>query len=75
MVVGGLLFLCAFLGFKQGLRLGMTVANKTIPPPIKTPIQAITDIVDNVKNKKVEKDIQDEINLMQNYNGDLPKED
>ena len=74
-VVGGLLFYCAFLGFRQGLRLGIQTSKQIIPPPIKSPLQAFTDIVDGVKQKKEANDIQDEINLMQRYTGDKIREE
>jgi hypothetical protein len=37
------LFVCAFLGFREGLRLGMTVKQGVTPEPIKGPLQAIRE--------------------------------
>jgi hypothetical protein len=68
-------FYAMYLGFKQGLRLGMQSSKQIIPPPIRNPIQAFTDIVDGVKAKKEANDIQDEINLMQRYTGDKIREE
>jgi hypothetical protein len=73
--IAGLLFLCAFLGFKEGLRLGLNVTKGITPQPTKNPIQAITDIVEEVKNNKGQKDTQEIFNNMLNYNGDIPKEE
>jgi hypothetical protein len=39
-----LLFLCAFLGFQQGLRLGIQTAKGQIPPKI-TPVKSIKEAI------------------------------
>jgi hypothetical protein len=67
--VGILLFLCAFLGFKQGLRLGMQAARGQIPPKL-NPMSVVTEAK--------QPDPQDELlkgyaNMMA-YNGELPEE-
>jgi hypothetical protein len=36
--IGLILIVCTYAGFRQGLRLGMTVAKGTIPDAIKNPI-------------------------------------
>jgi hypothetical protein len=64
-----LLFLCAFIGFKQGLRLGMQAARGQIPPRI-NPVGVVTE------DKPL--DPQNELlkgyaNMMA-YDGDLPIE-
>lgn len=46
------LFLVMFLGFKQGLRLGMTTAKGEVPKPIKNPVRAIQDLKEDNKAKK-----------------------
>ena len=43
------LFLCLYLGFKTGLKLGMQAA-KGVVPEIKNPIIAIQDAVNEVKD-------------------------
>jgi hypothetical protein len=73
-IVGIMLFLCSYLGFRTGLRLGMKVSNGTPPEPIRTPVQVIKDYQENKETAKANKELQSEIDLIMNYNGDVPKD-
>lgn len=69
-IIGTALFLCAYLGFRTGLRLGMNVAKGQMPPPVKTPVEVVHEIIDKKEIEKVNKDIMDELNALMNYTGD-----
>lgn len=43
------LFLCLYLGFRTGLRLGMNAAKGIAPPPLKNPVIAVQDAVNEAK--------------------------
>lgn len=66
-------FLCLYLGFRTGLRLGMQSAKGIAPPPIKTPAQAVEDWWKGKEDKKENKEFKDGIDSMWDYNGDIPK--
>ena len=72
--VGTLLFLCAFLGFRQGLRLGMQVAKGQIPPKIRTPIEVVKQIVEDAPKSPIDKMIEGHARMMA-YDGEIPKEE
>ena len=40
-----LLFLCLYLGFRTGLRLGMQTAKGIVPPKIKSPVEAVKEAI------------------------------
>jgi hypothetical protein len=67
------LFLCTFLGYREGIRLGMTTAKGIIPEPIKNPVQAVREIKQHIDESKEAKEEADEIAAMMAYNGDAPK--
>ena len=46
------LFGVTLLGFTYGLRLGMTTAKGEIPKPIKNPVKAVLEVVENHEAKK-----------------------
>ena len=56
--LGIVLFLCLFLGFKTGIRLGMNTARGITPPPLKNPVIAVQDAVNDVKEhgEKIDSD-------------------
>ena len=63
--IGIVLFLCLYLGFRQGLRLGMQTARGQIPPKlVKTKAG---------KQAGVQDELLDGYANMMAYNGDLPK--
>ena len=47
-----LLFVCFAIGYKEGLRLGMRSAKGIEPKPIKNPVKAIKEAVEQNKVKK-----------------------
>ena len=68
--VGILLFLCLFLGYREGLRLGMRASKGIEPPPIKSPVQIVRDIKERHEIKKeIEaiKSFEDEVNSHDGY--------
>jgi len=72
--LGIVLFLCGFLGFKEGLRLGMTTVKGIPPTPPKNPIQAVTETVDEIKVHHENAEYDKELAEMLAYTGDaLPK--
>ena len=67
------LFLCLYFGFREGLRLGMNVSKGKPIEPVKSPIKAIQEHIENKETKKAEKELQDEIDAIMGYTGDLPE--
>ena len=67
------LFLTLYFGFREGLRLGMNVSKGKPIEPIKSPIKAIQEHVESKETKKAEKELQDEIDAIMGYTGDLPE--
>ena len=65
-------FLCFLLAFKIGLRLGMISSKGQVPPPVKTPVQAVEDWWTAKGDKKKEKEVQEGFNSIFSYNGDIP---
>ena len=72
-IIGIVLFLCLFLGFKEGLRLGMNAAKGIQPAPLKNPVQAVIETVEGVKAHKDNDEYDKELAEMMRYTGDLPK--
>ena len=68
------LFLTLYFGFREGLRLGMNVSKGKPIEPIKSPIKAIQEHVESKETKKAEKELQDEIDAIMGYTGDLPED-
>jgi len=58
-IIAIMLFLCSFLGFKQGLKLGMQSA-KGIEPITKSPIAIIKEIVKEHQETKLEKELAEQ---------------
>lgn len=77
--LGIVLFLCLYLGFRTGLRLGMNVAKGITPPPVKNPVVAIQDAINEIKQHddqiKADKLFTEGLYNMLNYTGDLPEEE
>ena len=57
-ILGIVLFLCLLLGFRYGLRLGMQSAKGITPAPLKNPVIAVQDAVNDVKEhgEKIDND-------------------
>lgn len=72
-VVAIVFFLCLFLGFKEGLRLGMNAAKGIQPTPLRNPVQAVIETVEGVKAHKENEEYDKELAEMMRYTGDLPK--
>jgi hypothetical protein len=71
--VGILLFLCLYLGFRTGLRLGMQTAKGNVPPKI-DPVKAVKEAVTPPKPDPATAElIKGHANMM-NYDGFLPEE-
>jgi len=49
---GILLFLCLFLGYREGLRLGMRASRGTEPTPVKSPVKIVRDIKEQNANRR-----------------------
>lgn len=65
------LFLCAYLGFRTGLRLGMQTAKGQIPPKI-APVKAVKDALAKPDPATAEL-LKGHANMMA-YDGFLPEE-
>lgn len=72
--LGIVLFLCLYFGFRTGLRLGIDVSKGKPIEPIKSPIVAIQEHIETKEAKKANKELQDEIDLIMGYTGDLPED-
>jgi hypothetical protein len=68
------LFLCLYLGFRTGLRLGMNTAKGITPEPIKTPLKAVQEYKENKEQAEANKLYNEGLNAILTYNGDIPKE-
>jgi hypothetical protein len=75
--IGIVFFIVSFIGFRAGLRLGMTTAQGKTPEPIK-PVQTIIKTVQGVKESKEQaeanKSFTDGFNSIMSYTGDLKGE-
>ncbi len=69
--VGILLFLCMYIGYRQGLRLGMTTAKGQVPPKL-APVRAVKEAVAKPDPATAEL-IKGHANMMA-YDGFLPEE-
>jgi hypothetical protein len=72
--VGVLLFLCLYLGFRTGLRLGMQAAKGQMPPKIPNPVQAVKQAVEEKQRAAVVNGLVQGWRNMQDYDGFLPEE-
>lgn len=72
-IIGIVLFLCLYLGFKTGLRLGMNAAKGIQPVPLKNPVQAVIETVEGVKAHKDNEEYDKELAEMMRYTGDINK--
>lgn len=66
------LFLCAFLGFRQGLRLGMQTAKGQIPLKIRNPVEVVKEATAK-PDKATTEILKGHANMMA-YDGFLPEE-
>lgn len=66
-------FLCLYLGFREGLRLGQKVSKGEEIKPLKSPITALKEHKENKEQEKLNKEFEQEYQAMMNYDGDIPK--
>jgi hypothetical protein len=69
-IIGIVLFLCLYFGFKTGLRLGMNASKGKEIEPLKSPIKAIQDIKENKELEKKDKEFQDGMKAILEYDPD-----
>lgn len=68
------LFLCAYFGFRAGVRLGMRAYKGIEPEPVRNPVKIISDIKQTAEQEKAAKIFNDGFNNIFNYTGDPPKD-
>jgi hypothetical protein len=68
------LFLCLYLGFRTGLRLGMNTAKGITPEPVGSPAKVICDFKEAREQDKTDKAYSEGVQSILTYTGDLPKE-
>lgn len=75
------LFLCAFLGYREGLRLGMQTAKGIELSKIPTPIQAVKTVIKEVKQikqeheqSKADKKYNEQLEKLYSYTGEVEDE-
>jgi len=73
-VIGLLLFLCAFLGFKEGLRLGIK-ASKGQEIPKTNLVKPFINLAEAAKNAGADNKILNGFNAMMSYDGTPPKKE
>lgn len=67
------LFLCAYLGFRTGLRLGMQTAKGHIPPKLE-PVRAVKEAITPAKPDPMTAELLKGHANMMAYDGFLPEE-
>ena len=77
--LGIVLFLCLYLGFRTGLRLGMNAAKGIAPPPLKNPVIAVQDAVNEAKQhgEKIKEDnlFAEGLRNILGFTGDIEEEE
>ena len=68
-----LLFLCALLGFRWGIRLGMQTAKGQIPPKLE-PVKAVKEAITPAKPDPMTAELLKGHASMMAYDGFLPEE-
>ena len=68
------LFLCLYLGFRTGLRLGMQTTKGQIPPKIRNPVEAVKDKIAEAKQEEATAELLKGHANMMAYDGFLPEE-
>jgi len=68
-----LLFLCLYLGFRTGLRLGMQTAKGQLPPKL-TPVKAVKEAIAPPKTDPATAEMLKGHANMMAYDGFLPEE-
>lgn len=78
-IIGIVLFLCLYLGFRTGLRLGMNAAKGITPPPLKNPVIAVQDAVNEAKQhgKQIKADdlFAEGLKNILGFTGDIEEEE
>lgn len=73
--LGIALFVCSFLGYREGLRLGMQTAKGIEPPKIRSPITVIKEMKQEHEQNKEEKKYTAGLERLMNYTGDIEDEE
>jgi hypothetical protein len=73
-IIGIVLFLCLYFGFREGLRLGMNVSKGKEIEPLKSPIKAIQEIKESKELEKKEKEFDEGMKAILEYDPDSVKE-
>ena len=73
--LGIVLFLCLYLGFRTGLRLGMNSVNGITPLPVKSPVKAVQSIKSDIEAAKADDAFNKGFAALMGYDGDMPKEE
>lgn len=68
-VIACLLFGCAYIGFRCGLRLGIKAAQGEAPKPFRNPVQVVTEHIAKKEAKQAAKQIEDEWTALENFDG------
>lgn len=69
-IIAIVLFLCLYFGFREGLRLGMNVSKGKEIEPLKSPIKAIQEIKENRELEKKEREFQEGVKAIMEYDPD-----
>jgi len=77
--LGLFFFVCSYLGFRAGLRLGMNAAKGITPPPLKNPVVAVQDAVNEAKQhgKQIKADdlFAEGLKNILGFTGDIEEEE
>lgn len=68
-------FIVCYMGFRAGLRLGMTAVKGIVPEPIKNPVKAFINIKQDIAQTKDAQAEAEDLAKMFSYNGDIPKKE
>jgi len=81
-IIAIMLFLCAYLGYREGLRLGMQTSKGVEPAKIRSPVEVVKNIVKEVnqtkqehEQAKLEKKYAEDLEKLLNYTGDVEDEE
>jgi len=68
-----LLFLCLYLGFRTGLRLGMQTARGQVPPKLRNPVEVVKQFAEEEKPDLQSEMLRGYANMLA-FTGELPQE-
>lgn len=73
-IIAIVLFYCAFLGYKEGLRLGMQATKGIEPQKIRSPVQVIQQMKQEHEQSKADKKFEEGLSRLMNYTGEVEEE-